>query len=128
MLWAAAADLVVGVHAAFILFAVFGAGLLRRWPRLLPVHLAALAWGSWIAASGSICPLTPLENRFRALAGEGAYAGGFLDRYLTPLIYPEGLTRGTQLAYGAVLVAINTALYGRLILARRRARIRGLGA
>ena len=121
MAYAAAADLVVGVHAAFILFATFGAALLVRWPRLLPVHLAALAWGAWISASGNICPLTPLENRFRALAGQGGYEGGFLDRYITPFIYPEGLTRGTQLAYGAALVAINLALYGRLFLTRRRA-------
>ena len=122
MAYAAAADLVVGVHAAFILFAVFGAALLPRWPRLLPVHLAALAWGAWISASGSICPLTPLENRFRSLAGQGGYEGGFLYRYITPLIYPEGLTRGTQLAYGLALVVINVALYARLFLARRRVR------
>ena len=65
------ADATVAFHAAFILFACGGAALLVRWPRLLLVHLAALAWAIWIAASGSICPLTPLENRFRAAAGEG---------------------------------------------------------
>ena len=107
------ADAVVALHAGFILFAVFGAGLLVRWPKLLPVHLAALAWASWIVGSGSICPLTPLENRFRAAAGEGGYAGGFIDHYLTPIIYPEGLTRTTQLMYGAVLVALNLVFYAR---------------
>ena len=107
------ADATVAFHAGFILFAVFGAALLVRFPRLLSLHLAALGWASWIAASGSICPLTPLENRFRAAAGEGGYAGGFIDHYLTPIIYPEGLTRGTQLIYGAVLVALNLVFYAR---------------
>ena len=107
------ADATVAFHAGFILFAVFGAALLVRWPRLLPLHLAALAWASWIAASGSICPLTPLENRFRAAAGQGEYAGGFIDHYLTPIIYPEGLTGTTQLMYGAVLVVLNLVFYAR---------------
>ena len=113
------ADAIVALHAAFILFACLGAALLVRWPRLLAVHLAALAWASWIAASGSVCPLTPLENRFRAAAGQGEYAGGFIDRYLTPIIYLEGLTRDTQLLYGGALVALNLFLYARRLRARR---------
>lgn len=107
------ADAVVALHAAFILFALLGGGLLVRWPRLLWLHLPALAWGSWIAASGSICPLTPLENDLRAKAGQDAYGGGFIDHYVTPVIYPEGLTRGTQLIYGVVLVGFNLVFYAR---------------
>ena len=115
------ADAVVAFHAAFILFAVFGGALLVRHPRAIWLHAPALAWGSWIAASGSICPLTPLENRFRASAGQGSYAGGFVDHYLTPIIYPEGLTRSTQLMYGAVLVGVNLFFYGRWLRRRRAA-------
>ena len=113
------ADATVAFHAAFILFAVGGAALLPRWPRLVWLHAPALAWGAWIAGSGGICPLTPLENRWRAAAGQGGYAGGFIDHYLTPIIYPEGLTRGTQLMYGAVLVGANLFFYWRWLRARR---------
>jgi hypothetical protein len=116
------ADAVVALHAAFILFALLGGALLVRFPRILWLHAPALAWGSWIAASGNICPLTPLENRFRASAGEGEYAGGFIDQYLTPVIYPEGLTRGTQAAYGAVLVTVNLVFYWRWLHFRSQAR------
>jgi hypothetical protein len=113
-------DLVVAGHFAFILFALFGAALLVRWPRLVWVHVPALAWGAYIEASGAICPLTPLEMQLRAAAGQGGYGGGFIDHYLTPVIYPEGLTRGTQWIFSGILVAINLLLYARWWLKRRR--------
>lgn len=116
------ADAVVALHAGFILFALLGGALLVRFPWLVWLHAPALAWGSWIAATGNICPLTPLENRYRALAGQGDYGGGFIDHYLTPVIYPEGLTRGTQAAYGAILVAANLILYWRWLRGRAAAK------
>jgi len=116
------ADAVVALHGAFILWALLGSALLVRYPRLVWLHAPALAWGGWIAATGNICPLTPIENGFRASAGKGGYSGGFIDHYVTPIIYPEGLTRGTQLAYGAVLVTANLVFYGRWLHARRQAK------
>ncbi len=116
------ADAVVALHAGFILFALLGGALLVRFPKLVWLHVPALAWGSWIAASGNICPLTPLENRYRTLAGAGDYSGGFIDHYLTPVIYPEGLTRGTQAVYGGLLVAVNLVLYWRWLSARTATR------
>ncbi len=120
-MYAALADAVVALHAAFILFALLGGALLVAWPRLIWLHLPALAWAGWIEFSGGFCPLTPLENHFRERAGEGGYGGGFIDHYLTPIIYPEGLTRGTQLVFGGVLLALNALFYARWLLARRRA-------
>jgi len=114
-----AADLVVGVHFAFILLALLGAALLVRWPRLVALHLPALAWGAWIELSGNICPLTPIEIDLREAAGRQGYSGGFIDHYLTPVIYPEGLTRGTQLVFATILVTLNLALYVRWFAIRR---------
>lgn len=117
---AAAADLVVGLHAAFILFAVFGGLLVLRWHRLAWVHLPALAWAGGIMIAGGICPLTPLENRLRDAARGPTYAGGFIDHYVMPLIYPPGLTHAAQLAGAAVLFGVNGALYWRIWRSRRR--------
>jgi len=104
------ADAVLLLHGLFILFVVFGAALaVWRW-RLRWLHLPALAWGSWILASGGICPLTPLENRLRLQAGEAGYSGSFIDHYLMPLIYPEGLEQ-LQGLFGALLLGINLGLY-----------------
>ena len=56
----------------------------------------------------------------RALAGEAVVAGGFIERYLWPLVYPAELTRGTQYALGAAVIAINLAFYAIALRRRRR--------
>lgn len=122
------ADAVVALHASFILFALLGASLLVRWPRLVWLHLPALAWGSWIMTSGNICPLTPIENAFRARAGEGGYGGGFIDHYLAPVIYPEGLTRDTQLVYAGILIGLNLIFYARWLRHKSRSATGGVAA
>ncbi|MCM5570739.1 DUF2784 domain-containing protein [Burkholderiaceae bacterium FT117] len=122
-----AADALVLLHLAFILFVVLG-GLLVAWrPRLAWLHLPAAAWGAWIEAAGAICPLTPWENRLRAMAGDAGYPGGFIEHYLIPLVYPGDLTAQHQrwLALGVVL--LNLAIYASAVLPalqrRRRNRI-----
>ncbi len=116
-----AADLVVVLHAGFVLFVVAGAALVWRWRRLALPHLACAAWGAWIELSGGICPLTPLENHFRRLAGRSGYEGGFIEHYVIPIIYPAGLTQGVQLALGAAVIAINLVAYALLWRRWRRA-------
>lgn len=119
MLYRFLADGVLLVHLGFILFVVFGALLVARWPRLLPLHLLAAAWGVAIEVLGAICPLTHAENHLRLLAGESGYGGGFIDHYLLPLIYPGDMTRGLQLALAAGVVLVNGGLYAWIL--RRRA-------
>ena len=116
------ADGVLVLHGLFIAWAALGALAVWRWPRLLVLHLPALAWGVWIEISGGICPLTPLENSLRRAAGQSGYSGGFIDHYLGGLIYPAGLTREAQWAVAGVLLAINVVLYGVMIVRVRRSR------
>lgn len=105
------ADLLVLLHLGFILFAALGGLLVLRWHKLAFLHLPCVAWGAWIEFSGSICPLTPLEIGFRRQAGQEGYEGGFIEHYLLPLIYPEALTRGTQITLGVGLLLLNLAIY-----------------
>jgi len=116
------ADAVVVVHFLFILFVVAGALLLFRWPRVAWVHLPAAAWGVVVEWAGWICPLTPLENALRREAGHTGYGGGFVERYLLPVIYPAGLTPGIQLLLGTVVLIVNVLIYA--IWWRRRASAR----
>ena len=116
---AAFADAVVACHAAFIVFALLGAALLVLWPRLVWLHLPALAWGGFVEFTGRICPLTALEDRLRDAAGQAGYRGGFIDHYLTPIIYPAGLTHGTQLIFGTILVGLNLLFYLNFVRLRR---------
>ncbi len=107
------ADGVLVLHLGFILFLVLGGALLPRWPWLPWLHLPAVAWGAYIELSGAICPLTPLENELRWAAGGSTYAVGFLEHYLTALIYPTGLTRDIQIGLGLLVVALNAWFYSR---------------
>ena len=119
----ALADLTVLLHLGFIGFVVFGVVLVARWPRLLPVHLVCAAWGAYTEFTSTVCPLTPLENYFRHLAGEAGYQGGFIAHYLWPLIYPAGLTPAIQVGLGIGVVALNAAGYAFLWRRWRRARL-----
>lgn len=120
MLYRALADLVVIIHLAFVAFVVVGGLLVLRWPKLAIIHIPAAVWGAAIEIAGWICPLTPLENRFRAMGGEAGYEGGFVERYLLAALYPEGLTREHQLLLAALVLAINGCVYGVLLMRRRR--------
>ena len=115
------ADLIALTHFAFIVFAIFGGLLALRWRWVPWVHLPAAAWGAAVEFLGCFCPLTPMENWLRGASGYAGYSGGFIERYLVPIIYPMELTREFQLFLGCVLVALNLAIY---LLVWRRFRIR----
>lgn len=107
-----AAAAVLLLHLAFVLFVVFGALAVMRWPRLAWLHLPAAAWGFFIELSGRGCPLTALENGLRMRAGLAGYGESFIEHYLLGLIYPGSLTREMQLALAAGVVTVNLLLYG----------------
>jgi hypothetical protein len=127
MVYRVLADAVLLLHVLFIAFALFGALALARWPRLVWLHLPALAWAAYVVIAGDICPLTPLENWLRQAGGEGGYEQSFIEHYLLPLIYPAAVQgemgRGLQAALGMGLLAVNLVMYA-LLLRRRRARSR----
>lgn len=111
MLYGILADLIVCLHIAFVLFVVFGGLLVIKWPRLMWLHLPAVAWGTFVEFSGCICPLTPLENWLRAQAGEATYAEDFIVRSLSSILYPDALTHEIQLILGTALLIVNLAIY-----------------
>jgi hypothetical protein len=117
------ADAVVVAHLLFVAFAVAGGLLVARWPWAAAAHLPAVAWAAWVEFSGAICPLTPVENRLRALGGEAGYPGGFVDHYLLPVLYPAALDRELQWTLGAILLAANAAAYGWAVRRRRARRL-----
>ena len=119
MIYRVLADLVLVLHLGFVLFVVLGGLLVVRWPRLAWVHIPAAVWGVLIEYSGWICPLTPLENSFRVKGGDAGYSGGFIQHYIQPLLYPNGLTRGTQLVLGSIVLVLNLAAYAMVFHSRR---------
>ena len=116
----ALADAVLAVHAAYIAFAAFGALAWLRWRFAPLVHLPAVAWGAFVELYGAHCPLTALEDALRG-AGGGS-SRGCIDRALSALVYPAGLTASAQLALGWGLLALNLGLYAFALRRRTRSR------
>ena len=109
------ADLVLIAHFAFILFAIFGGLLVLYRFKVIWLHVPALLWGASIVGLGGICPLTPLENTLRNMAGQQAYSGSFLEHYLLLLIYPPGLTREVQILLAVALIVLNILIYAAVV-------------
>lgn len=124
MIYRVLADLVVVLHLGFIAFVIFGGLLALRWRWMPWLHLPAAMWGAVVELTGWFCPLTPLENSLRRASGNTGYSGGFIEHYVTPVIYPAALTRELQLFLGCAVVALNALFY---LLAWRRHRSRQIG-
>ncbi|WP_420751971.1 DUF2784 domain-containing protein [Rhodococcus sp. O3] len=91
------ADGIALTHLAFLLYVTFGGFVAWRWPRTIVLHAVAVVWGLASVLVGFDCPLTHAENWARHRAGEtGLPPSGFIDHYLTGVIYPDsalGLVR-----------------------------------
>lgn len=114
-----AADGVLLLHLAFILFALVGGALAARWRWMPLVHLPMAAWAIFVELTARICPLTYIENDLRIRAGQSGYTTSFVEHYLLDVIYPAGLTREVQFVLAATVVVINIAIYVWLVLRRR---------
>ena len=112
MLFLLAADAVLLLHLAFIVFALLGAAIAARWRWIIVVHLPAATWGFFVELTGRICPLTYLENHLRIKMGLSGYTESFVEHYVLAIIYPAGLTREIQFILAGVVVMVNVAIYG----------------
>ena len=91
-----AADAVLGLHAAFVLFVVVGQALIvigwwRGWrwtrcPWFRVTHLAAIGFVMLETWLGIPCPLTLLENELRERAGQ-MYQTSFVAHWAQELLY-----------------------------------------
>lgn len=118
-------EFVVLLHFAFIAFVAAGGLLALRWPCAAWIHLPAVAWGALVQFADWMCPLTYLED---ALRGDMSEPGGFIARYLMPVVYPdlaqEGiLTVQVRIALGCAVIAINVLIYGWVLRRRRKGRL-----
>jgi len=117
MIYRLLAEIVLVLHFCFVIFTVFG-GLLvlrRRWIAWL--HLPVVGWGILVEFFLWNCPLTTLENRLRGLSGEAGYQTGFIDYYISAVLYTP-LSPQTRMLLGLLLIGFNLLLY--LYILRRR--------
>jgi hypothetical protein len=105
------ADFTIIIHLAFILFVVLGGLLVLRWKKMIWVHIPVALWGIIVEYFNVLCPLTPLENYFRVMAGKQIYTTDFIEQYLLPMIYPEALSLILQYILGSTVILINLIIY-----------------
>ena len=114
------ADLILICHFLFILFVVLGGTLTFISKKFAILHIPAAAWRISNEFFGWICPLTPLENRLREKGNHSGYEGSFIEHYLMPVIYPDGLTRNIQFILGAIVLIMNIIIYTAVIVKSRK--------
>lgn len=119
MIYGIAADLVVAIHLAWILFIIGGAAIGWRLAWVKWLHIASLVFSVLLQVFSWICPLTHLEVWLRSLdpAG-GAYSGTFIRHYLEKLVYLEA-PRGLILGLTFVIIGISGYIYLRPLFQRR---------
>ncbi|MCK7594764.1 DUF2784 family protein [Pseudomarimonas salicorniae] len=114
--FALAADAVLALHVALVLFVItvplllpVGLRLGWRWARRRRVRIAHLlvlgivvleAWAGWL------CPLTDWEMALRARAGGVTYEGDFIAHWLGELLYVRAPPWAFSVAYSAFLALV----------------------
>ncbi|PDP86247.1 hypothetical protein CQJ94_17775 [Glycomyces fuscus] len=120
MLYRIIGDTAMVIHLAFILYMALGGLLAWKWPRTFWIHLGCALYGLGISVVGWPCPLTHVENWGRERAGQtGLTEEGFIDHYLTGVIYPAEHLVTVQVGVGVVVVLTWIGL-AVLTLRRRR--------
>jgi hypothetical protein len=102
----------VFAHFAVLVFLLFGGFLAWRWGWVIVPHVVMAGWAALIVTAPVNCPLTALENFLRARAGESPLAGGFIDTYLTGVLYP---TQDVVLVRWLVALVVLTSWVGAFI-------------
>lgn len=83
------ADVVLVVHAGYLVYLAFGGFVAWRWPRWIWPHGVAVAWGLAVVVLSINCPLTGWENALLAAGGEETYDSSFVNHYLAGVVYPR---------------------------------------
>lgn len=110
-----AASAIAIIHLLFIAFVILGGLLVLQWRKVAWLHVPAAVWGVLIELAGWYCPLTKYENYFLRRAGEAGYSDGFVAHHIFALIYPNGLTRGVEIVIGVLVLAVNLAVYVKIL-------------
>ncbi|WP_067971145.1 DUF2784 domain-containing protein [Nocardiopsis trehalosi] len=105
------------LHFAFLCYVVFG-GFLAWWrAAAFWPHLGFAAYALGIVTIEWPCPLTALEDWGRTRAGQEGLPTGFIDHYLTGVIYPEEHVLTARFVMAGV---VGASWAGAAVLAARR--------
>jgi hypothetical protein len=109
-----AAQVVAGVHLAYLVYVLLGGLLALRGLAWLWPHVVVAAWGFLGLATPLFCPLTALEKLLMEVDGQVPYPGTFIDHYVNGVVYP------TAWHEAAKVVAVTVILTCYLVVAAHR--------
>ncbi len=98
------ADAVMLAHFGFLVFLTVGGFVAWRYRWVFVPHAAAVGWAMFSLA-GVECPLTDWEDALRRLAGGQGLSRGFIDTYLTGVVYPQEHLLAAQLLVAGLAAA-----------------------
>jgi Protein of Unknown function (DUF2784) len=99
------ADAAMVAHFAFLAYLLLGGFIAWRSPWTIWAHAAAALYGLFNVLIGWPCPLTHVEDWGRARAGESTLPStGFIDHYLTDVVYPQDHEALVQVLVAAVVL------------------------
>ncbi len=115
-MYRALADIVLLLHLAVVVFVVGGLftivlGGLKNWTwsksRVFRgVHAAAIGFVVVQAWLGQTCPLTTLENWLRGQAGSTGYSSGFIEHWVSTMLFYNAPTWAFTIAYSVFGLAV----------------------
>jgi hypothetical protein len=111
MIWRLLARTVAGVHIAYTLFVVFGVLLVWRWPQLMLLHIAVVAWAGLVLMFDLGCPLTPMEKGLWERGGIAPYREGFVQHHVLRTQFPPQHERRNHALLGAGAILLNLVAY-----------------
>jgi len=111
------ADLILVLHFCFVIFVVLGGLLVVRRQRIAWLHIPALIWGILVECFLWACPLTTLENTLRHLSGEAGYQDGFINYYISAILYAE-ISPQFRFMLGLLLIGFNLLVYSYIVQRR----------
>ncbi|MBE2997293.1 DUF2784 domain-containing protein [Nocardiopsis sp. HNM0947] len=108
------------LHFAYVVYVVLGGFVTWRWPRTFWIHLPVAGYALSINTVGWECPLTHVENWGRVNAGQsGTGDVGFIDHYLTGVIYPQEHALTAKVLAGVSVAVSWAGLFAQVWLRRR---------
>jgi hypothetical protein len=118
MIYRNLADLVFILHFCYVVFVIFGGLLILRWRWIFWIHLPAVIWAVIVEFFQLHCPLTTWENHLKQLGGGQGYEGGFIEYYVSAILYMP-ITPQIQIMLGVLVILINSVVYSYVFRSRR---------
>lgn len=111
MIWKILTDVVVALHGLWVIAVIVGPVFAWQNRKFRLVHLLMLWWTFFVLASGIYCPVSELENSFRAHYNPtSTYSTTFVVRYVGPMLSWD-LTQPQVVAAMIAWTLLWTAIY-----------------